>query len=157
MELEDIIAAAIKTDVKLPKIKDNPLLRSPEATDALFHVPLLALATLIISTSGAFPTAALGTTVIRLLVEQFSTPHSKPHALEASLTLRRKCAEALAFLEESQLVTVTTEEPHLIEITKFGKSLIWTHGKQATDLGLLIRQLRASQGRARARGGNHGH
>ena len=67
--------------------------RAPESIDALFHLPLLALAVMVIARRTPFQTFAMGRSVALLLAEHFSALRRSPHGLETSLTLRRRCAE----------------------------------------------------------------
>jgi hypothetical protein len=130
--------------------------RSPEMMDAMFHLPLLALAAMIIARRSPFPTISLGRDVAILLVEHFVALRSAPHVLEASITLRRRCAEALAFLETANLVSISPDQQRQISLTDAGKRHVDSAARDATDLGLLVRQLRTSQERVKARNGNDG-
>ena len=128
--------------------------RAPETMDALFHLPLLALAVMVIARRTPFRTVVLGRSVAMLLVEHFAALHRSPHGLETSLTLRRRCADALAFLEAARLVTVSPDRQRIVTLTDAGKKHIDRSGRDATDLGLLVRQLLITQERVKARIGN---
>src|SRR5258706_15348375 len=121
---------------------------------ALFHFPLLALAVMIIARRTPFRTVVLGRNVALLLVEHFVALRRSPHGLETSLTLRRRCADALAFLEASGLATLSQDNQRIVTLTQAGKIHLDRSGRDATDLGLLIRQLRITQERVKARTGN---
>jgi hypothetical protein len=123
--------------------------------DALFHLPLLALAAMIIARQTPFSTVSLGRNVAMLLVEHFAALRNPSHGLETSLTLRRRCADALAFLEASNLVSISGPQ-RFVSLTDAGKKHIDTAARDATDLGLLVRQLRTSQERVKARVGHVG-
>ena len=125
--------------------------RAPETIDALFHLPLLALAVMVIARLTPFNTVALGRSVAMLLVEHFSALRRSPQALETSLTLRRRCADALAFAEAAGLATVSQDQHRIVTLTQAGKSHLDRAGRDPSDLGLLIRQLRISQERVSAR------
>jgi hypothetical protein len=122
--------------------------------DALFHLPLLALAAMIIARRTPFRTALLGRNVAMLLVEHFAALRHSPHGLETSLTLRRRCADALAFLEASGLAVISQDPQRIVTLTQAGKNHIDRAAHDATDLGLLLRQLRINQERVRARIGD---
>lgn len=128
--------------------------RAPETMDALFHLPLLALAMMVIARRTPFRTVVLGRSVAMLLVEHFVALHRSPHGLETSLTLRRRCADALAFLEAAGLVIVSQDRQRTVTLTEAGKKHIDRSGREATDLGLLVRQLLITQERVKARIGN---
>src|SRR5690349_577812 len=82
---------------------------APETVDALFHLPLLALAIMTIARREKFPTVNLGRRVAVLLVEHFSALRNSAHAMDTSLTLRRRCVSALVLLEIVGLVTVSRD------------------------------------------------
>lgn len=128
--------------------------RAPETMDALFHLPLLALAMMVIARRTPFRTVVLGRNVAMLLIEHFAALRRSPHGLETSLTLRRRCADALAFLEAAGLASVSQDRQRIVTLTQAGKTHIDRGGRDGTDLGLLIRQLRITQERVRARVGN---
>ena len=127
--------------------------RVPETVDALFHLPLLALAIMTITRSKPFRTVNLGSFVAALLVEHFYALRQRAHTLEASLTLRRRCVNALVLLETVGLVTVTRDRKRIIELTPDGKARLDKARMAEGDLGVLIRGLRASHSRATARRG----
>jgi hypothetical protein len=128
--------------------------RAPETIDALFQSPLLALAVMVIARSAPFRTVVLGRSVAMLFVEHFIALRRSPYGLKTSLTLCRRCADALAFLEASRLATVSQDRQRIVTLTQASKTYIDRSGPAATDLGLLIRQLRIAQERVRARIGN---
>jgi len=122
--------------------------------DALFHLPLLALASMVIARRTPFRTALLGRNVTILLLEHFAALRHSPHGLETSLTLRRRCADALAFLEAAGLAMISQDRQRLVTLTPAGKNQLDRTARDATDLGLLVRQLRMNQERVMARTGN---
>ena len=142
------------TTLRLPAIDPAEMrTRAPETVDALFHLPLLALAIMTIARSKPLRTVNLGGSVAALFVEHFYALRQRAHALEASLTLRRRCVNALVFLETVGLVTVSRDRKRTIELTAAGKGQLDKARTTETDLGLLIRGLRASHSRAVARRG----
>jgi hypothetical protein len=142
------------TALRLPPI-DSAGIRSrvPETVDALFHLPLLGLAILTIARAKPFRTVNLGSFVASLLVEHFYALRQRAHSLEASLTLRRRCVNALVLLETLGLVTVSRDRKRIIELTTDGKSRLDKARMAEGDLGVLIRGLRGSHSRASARRG----
>jgi hypothetical protein len=126
---------------------------APETIDALFHLPLLALVMMVIGTQATLSTVLLGRKVAWLLVEHFGALRRSPHGLETSLTLRRRCADALAYLEAAKLVNVSNNEAREITLTQVGKDRLKVASRDTSDLGTLIRQLRISQRRVMGRVG----
>lgn len=155
MDVDTFLESLAATDRKLsvPAVGTPPG-RAPETMDALFHLPLLALTAMIIARRSSFRTIFLGRNVARLLVEHFTALHRAPHALELSITLRRRCADALAFLEAAGLVVISQDTQRIVTLTQDGKGHIDRAARDATDLGLLIRRLRISQERLGARIGD---
>jgi hypothetical protein len=101
-----------------------------------------------------FRTVFLGRSVSMLLVEHFTALRNASHGLETSVTLRRRCADALAFLEAAGLVTVSQDNQRIVTLTQAGKNHIDHAARDNTDLGLLVRRLRISQERVMARIGD---
>jgi hypothetical protein len=127
---------------------------APESIDALFHLPLLALAEMVIARCAPFRTVALGRSVAMLLLEHFITFQRARHRLETSITLRRRCADALAFLEAAGLVSVSQNQERTVTLTEAGRDHLGRAGRDETDLGLLVRKLRRNQERVIARLGD---
>jgi hypothetical protein len=155
MDVDTFLESVATTDMKLavPSADMAPG-RAPETMDALFHLPLLALATMVIARRMPFPTVSLGRNVFMLLVEHFTALRYAPHGLETSITLRRRCADALAFLEEARLVAISGDHQRNVSLTPEGKKHMDRAAQDATDLGLLLRRLRTSRERVRARVGD---
>jgi len=81
------------------------------------------------------------------------------HGLEASsqnlkwsLTLRRRCADALAFLEAAGLVVVSTNEPRVIKATDAGKTMLRRLIQKGGESGLLTKGLMRAHATAVSRG-----
>ena len=144
-----------RATLHLPTV-DRTLGRAPGELDALFELPLLALSTMVIAYQETFRTDTIGRRVIALLVEHFSSLRAAPQTLENSITLRRRCADALAFLEAAQLVIISTGRDRSITLSPSGRSLLSQARRDAGDLGLLVRRLRGSQVRVAGRLGNEG-
>jgi hypothetical protein len=155
VNVDAFLESLAERDLKLSvAVADEFPGRTPETMDALFHLPLLALAAMIIARRSSFPTVSLGRNVAMLLVERFSALSNASHGLEASVTLRRRCADALAFLEAANLVSVSSDHQRNVSLTDAGKKHVDAAARDATDLGLLVRQLLTSQERVKARIGN---
>jgi hypothetical protein len=155
MDVDTFLESVIASGVRLPAAPvDNALRRAPETVDALFHLPLLALAVMVIARRTPFSTVHLGRKLTLLLVEHFGALRHSPHGLETSITLRRRCADALAFLEAAGLTTVSQETQRMVTLTQEGKAHLDRALRDATDLGLFVRQLRINQERVLARIGD---
>lgn len=152
MDIDGFLESVSATNLRLP-VPDAPAPgRAPETMDGLFHLPLLALAVMVIARRTPFQTSALGRSVAMLLVENFKALHRSRSGLAMSLTLMHRCADALAFLEAAGLATVSQDRRRVITLTTVGKSHLDRAVRgDKTDLGLLIRQLRINQERVNAR------
>jgi hypothetical protein len=155
MDVDAFLKRISGTDLRLSATMETVQAgRSPEALDALFHLPLLALITMVIAKRKPFRTTALGRNVASLLVEHFSALRHSPHSLETSLTLRRRCADALAFLEAAGLVNVSDDSQRMVSLSEGGKKQFSGALADRSDLGLLVRQLRINQERVLVRVGD---
>jgi hypothetical protein len=154
MNIDAFLERISERNLSLPATRESTAARPPEKVDALFHLPLLALAVMIIARRNPFRTTVLGSNVALLLTEHFTALKHTPHALETSLTLRRRCADALAFLEAAGLVAVSPDRLRTVTLSSEGKSNLDRATRDATDLGLLVRQLRVTEDRVRARIGD---
>jgi hypothetical protein len=155
MDVDAFLELVTPTDIRLSvPSHDVPRVRPPEMADALFHLPLLALAIMVIARRATFRTVALGRTVAALLVEHFSALRTSAPGLETSVTLCRRCADALAFLEAAGLTAVTDDTLRYVSLTPSGKSNLDLALRDATDLGTFVRQLRRSHDRALVRFGD---
>lgn len=154
MGVDAFLESFSATDFRLPVPVGAAVGRAPETMDALFHLPLLALAVVVIARRTPLQTSALGRRVAMLLVENFSALHHSKNGLATSLTLMHRCADALAFLEVAGLVTVSQDHRRTILLTPIGKSKIDRASRDdSSDLGRLIRQLGLNQERVMARTG----
>lgn len=154
MNVDAFLESVSERDLKLrPQGADALRARAPELIDALFHLPLLALAVMVIARRTSFQTVAMGRSVALLLTEHFTALRRSPHGLHTSLTLRRRCAEALAFLEAAGLVTVSADGRRDVALSPSGKQHVDKMSRDRTELGLFVRQLRASHERAMVRTG----
>lgn len=154
MNVDAFLESVSEKRLKLrPQDADALRARAPETIDALFHLPLLSLAVMVIARRTPFQTRALGRSVAMLLTEHFSALRRSPHGLQTSLTLRRRCADALALLEATGLVTVSADGRREVALSPAGKQHVDKMSRDRTELGLFVRHLRVSQERAKARTG----
>ena len=151
MDVDAFLESVSATDLRLPVPGALAQGRAPETMDALFHLPLLALAVMVIARRTPFQTSVLGRRVAMLLVENFRALHRSESGLATSLTLMHRCADALAFLEAAGITTVSQDRQRVITLTAAGKRHLDRAARDRTDVGLLSRQLRINQERVNAR------
>lgn len=155
MNVDEFLADVNDPDLRIPLADDGRARLAPESVDALFYMPLLALSILVTARKRPFRTTHLGRIVSSALTDLFIALRRSPHGLETSLTLRRRCAEALAFLESARLVSITEDENRVITLTDAGRGHLDKSLRDVTDLGLLVRKLGTALDRGTARKGRN--
>lgn len=151
-DLDDFIALVSGKNVRLHVESVGAPLRIPGKVDAIFHLPLLSVAIIVAVKMGQVHSFSVGRCVARLLVEHFGQLRTASNILEWSITLRRRCAEALAFLEATSLVRFD-ETSRRIDLSAEGKALLARGLRNRNDVGQLVRGLVRSQSRVIQRGG----
>lgn len=152
MNVDAFLRSVSEKNLRLHPDDANALrARAPETIDALFHLPLLALAVMVIARRTPFQTVATGRRVALLLTEHFTALRRSPHGLKTSLTLRRRCADALALLEAAGLVSVSSDARREVALSTSAKQHLDKISRDRSELGLFARQLRANQERVKAR------
>jgi hypothetical protein len=114
--------------------------------EGLFHVPLLALCILIVSQGkrGELCTADLAAWTGATLGNQFSGIDAARRKLEWSFQHRRRCADALVFLENVGLVTVSEGQGRTVRCTDNGYDFVRRLLHQADETGVFCRSLERS-------------
>jgi hypothetical protein len=153
-ELDTFARLIEGTDLRLDVDADQlPLPRRPARADALFDLPLLALSILVIAKLDSLTSVQVGRRVALLLIEHFKSLRDVG-TLEWSITLRRRCAEALTFLEAAQLVLVEGQDIRAIVLTSAGKDVLSQGLREESDVGQLARALVRAQARSTVRIGD---
>ncbi len=109
----------------------------------LFHVPLLALCILVVARAkkGELATADLVAWTGATLSRYFSGIQAARRKLEWSLQHRRRCADALVFLENVRLINVQ-ETPHrTVHCSHQGLDFARKLLRQPDEVGVLVRGL----------------
>jgi len=114
--------------------------------EGLFHVPLLALCILIVSQGkkGELCTADLAAWTGATLGNHFSGIDAARRKLEWSIQHRRRCADALVFLENVGLVTITQGQDRSVRCTDTGYTFVRKLLQQADETGVFCRSLERS-------------
>lgn len=155
MNVDDFLTSVQDPTLRITLADDRRVRLAPESVDALFHMPLLALSILVRARKRPFRTIHLGRIVSNALTDLFVALRRSPHGLETSLTLRRRCSDALAFLESARLVSITEDESRIITLTEAGRTHLDRSLRDTTDLGLLVRRLGTALDRGTARNGKN--
>ena len=141
--LNEIATEATEANVRL-QINTDALTRVSSATvDGLFHTPLLALTILMIARErkSGLPTTDIATWTLATLVKHFDALRLARGRLQWSVLLRRRCADALVFLENIGLASVHEVPSRTVHITANGRDFIGKASRTADELGVLVRQL----------------
>ena len=112
-------------------------------SDGLFHVPVLALCILIVARgkNGALATADLAAWTGATLGRHFSSIEAAHRKLEWSLQHRRRCADALVFLENVKLVVVQETPGRSVRCTPDGLAFVGSLLRRVDEIGLFCRGL----------------
>ena len=141
--LDDIVAEATAANVRL-RVNTDALSRVSGATiDGLFHTPLLGLTILVIARArrSGLPTTDLATWTLGTLVKHFEALRLARGRIQWSVLLRRRCADALVFLENVGLANVREDPTRTVHISTQGRDFILKLARGADEAGVLVRQL----------------
>lgn len=140
--LDEIAAEATAAKVRLAVTRDEISRVSDTTTDGLFHTPLLALAVLVIAGGRSeLPTCDVATWTLSTLVHHCDALRIARGRIQWSLLLRRRCAEALVFLENVGLITVRTAPVRAVTLSKSGRQFVGKLRGRDDDAGVLVRAL----------------
>ncbi len=141
--LEEITAEATTANVQL-RLNMQGLSRAASAgVEGLFHAPLLALTILVIAKArrNGVPTSDVATWALGTLMRKFADLRFVRTDIQWSVPLRRRCAEALVFLENVGLAIVKEAPTRTIYIADSGKTLVRKLTLSADESGVLVREL----------------
>lgn len=141
-DYEELIKSAKANNLKL-KIKSNET-GNLLSGEVLFHTPIISLAILLIAHSlkeGSFTSSDVSNWTGSILAQTFWGPKQANRKLEWSLILRKRCADALVFLESMSLIIVS-EKDRAINLSDKGKDFCKKGLKREDDFGQLTRGIR---------------
>jgi hypothetical protein len=142
--LDEVVTIASAQNVRL-RVNTGALSRvTDETIDGLFHVPLLGMTILILSGARrlGIPTADVGSWTLATLSKHFEALRLSRSYLRWSVLLRRRCADALVFLEEAGLVVVRETPERTAFTTVPGKDFLRRAAARPDEIGVLTRQIR---------------
>ena len=140
--LDQIVAEVTAAHVRL-QINTDALTRvSGTNPNELFHTPLLALTILTITRArkAGLPTSDLATWTLGTLSKHFEG-FLTGGRIQWSVPLRRRCADALVFLENVGLAEVRQVPVRTVYISMAGRGFISKLARAADECGVLVRQL----------------
>lgn len=152
--LDEIVAEATDANIRL-LVNTDALARVSGATvDGLFHTPLLAMTILVIARArgNGLPTTDIATWTLATLVKHFNPLRMARGRIQWSILLRRRCADALVFLENVGLVSIHETPTRTVIISLTGRDLMNRLFHRADEAGVLVRELERAE-RAVTQGG----
>lgn len=152
--LDEIAALTTNADIQLKVNIDTAQPQLITEPAELFHVPLVALCLLVIAHQrrGDFDTSEMGRAASAVLSQMCFKENTPVKRFEWSVTFRKRCAEALEFLELAEFARVGEHPPRQIEVTDAGKKFIDKALRSTKDLGALTRGLVRTHSQVMARG-----
>lgn len=141
--LEKFAISAQEAGVRLQVSQEQITRAARGSGDDLFHVPLIALCILVVARAkrGTFITADLAAWTGATLVQHFTAMQAQQQKLEWSLQHRRRCADALVFVESLGLVSVVQGTDRGVRCSASGFALIGKLLREENDTGFLVRGL----------------
>lgn len=141
--LDEIVAEATEANVRL-LVNTEALARVSSATvDGVFHTPLLAMTILVVARPrrAGLPTTDVATWTLGTLVRHFNPLRIARGRIQWSFLLRRRCADALVFLENVGLVSIHETPTRTVHISLTGRDLMTKLFRRADEAGVLVREL----------------
>ena len=114
--------------------------------EGLFHVPILALCILLIARAKkkSLATADVAVWTAAMLSRHFSRLRAVRSKMEWSVPHRKRCADALMFLESAQLIRVEDGSPRYVECTPNGLAFLRDVLSRTDEIGFLGKRLERS-------------
>jgi hypothetical protein len=144
--LENFVEDARLKDLHL-QVKPEHLDRAARSShEGLFHIPLIAVCILVMARrlKPQLRTSELASWTGATLGHQFYGMQAACRKLEWSLQHRKRCADALLFLESVQLAKIEeTPERHVV-CTQAGLQFLVQRSKSPDEIGIMIHGLERS-------------
>lgn len=141
--LDQFINSAEKENLRIGVDSKSLRTMNHVRDESFFQHPLLSLCTIVIAKSRReeLKTADIPTWVGATLTRYFDGSAFIRRQLEWSLDYRRRCADAVVFLENLDLIAVSTDSDHRIRCTDRGHRFIREALRQTDETGVLVRGL----------------
>lgn len=141
--LKELAEFARGRDVRV-RVNSEGLERAAKTPDEiLFQVPILALTLLVLARAkkGELLTSEMTTWTCATLARHFRDARDGRRRVDWSFALRRRCADALVFLENRGLVTVLEAPQRRVKASASGLDFLRKALKATSELGVLVRAL----------------
>lgn len=141
--LEQFISSAEAAELRLTVDSRALTALNRARDDSFFQPPLLSLCTVVVAKGrdGDLKTADVPTWVGATLAKHFDGSALIRRQLDWSLDYRRRCADAIVFLENLELVEVSGDGVRSIRCTGRGQRFVRDALRQANETGILVRGL----------------
>lgn len=118
-------------------------LESSPPSDTLFYVPLLALGVLVVGRNrlGGLHTSDITSWTCATLAHSLTGDSSARQRFHWSFQLRRRCVDALVFLEAMNLVLIEEKAARTVRLTPEGGAFLRNCVASASEIGRLTRSL----------------
>jgi hypothetical protein len=118
-------------------------LENSPPSDTLFYVPLLALAILVVgrNRSGGLHTSDMTSWTCATLAHSLTGDSSARQRFHWSFQLRRRCVDALVFLEAMNLVLIEEKTARTVKLTLQGGVFLRNCVHSELEIGRLTRSL----------------
>jgi hypothetical protein len=140
--LNELVLAASDAElhIKVDSDRLNSVVRRRD--EGLYHIPLVSICALIVAKNKAdgLLTADIAVWVGATLARHFAKSKDIYRRNEWSFEYRRRCADAIIFLENVGLVHVTEPRREII-CTDAGKVFLRDVVRQTNEIGILAREL----------------
>lgn len=142
-DLDEFAAEARKAELHLAVDAEGLNRVMATSGDSLFYVPILAFCILVVARGkkGTLATADIAIWTAATLTRFFAGLAGARKKLEWSVPHRRRCADALVFLESVRLLRVEERPQRQIECTPEGMEFVRTTIARPDEVGLFCRSL----------------
>lgn len=154
--MKDLDSLLLQTnkDFKLG-IKVHPSKEFVEKSEVLFHLPLLAMIVLVVTsrTKVKFAVEDLNYWVTRVLLEIYPSFVYSEQRLRLSSAFRKRSVDAVVFLESSSFIEVQeVEGRRVINLTKDGRKFLSKNQIEAGEVSRILYKIEKSVSRILAKG-----
>lgn len=141
--LNEFVSSAEKANVRLTVNKDGLVALGRVRDEAFFQSPLLSLCITVVSKerNGQLSTSDAPAWVGATLTRHFDNSTAIRRQLEWSLDYRRRCADAIVFLENIGLIIVSGGDPRHITCTPRADRFLREARLYENEIGVLVRAL----------------
>lgn len=142
--LDEIAQEAVERGVRLAMDRDSLDRAVRNVPEGLFHVPLISLVILVIlqERRGGLQLSDVSTWTLATLLRHSQASGAAKFRNAWSLQVRKRCAEAIVFLENRNFVVVDNRGSRFVSLAPDGREFIRTLFRAPSEAGMLARSLR---------------